>query len=363
VVLVEQSLDMVSFRPQFRIPRWVPLAGTVGCMFAMFIISPIFGLVAVTIVVGLYGYLVARHLNAPHGDMRSGLFLSLAEWAAKKVSELPTSNERAWKPNLLVPFDDARELRGLSDLIRSMSLPRGSVTLLGMEFDREAEPIGRTLIEMGQSFRDDGVYTRWTTVEATSYDEGVGNAMDTLAGSFFRPNILFLRMPEDPGREEDLRRLIAKAGRRSMGVALFHDEPVARLGARSSINVWITDQSSNWDISYELGNVDLALLTAYKLQQSWDARVRVVTAIEQPEHVEDAREFLANLLELARMSDFEILIEQSDFETALRQAPQADIELFGLPAEQNFEFMHQMVELRRSACMFINDSGEENVLA
>jgi hypothetical protein len=187
--------------------------------------------------------------------------------------------------------------------------------------------------------------------------------MDTLSGSFFRPNILFLRMPDDPAREEDLRRVIAKAGRRSMGVALFHDEPVARLGARSSINVWITDQSPNWDISYELGNLDLALLTAYKLQRSWGARVRIVTAIEEAEHVEQAREFLANLLELARMPDFEIVIEQSDFETALRQAPQADIELFGLSEEPDFDFLHRTVELRRSACMFITDSGEENVLA
>lgn len=157
--------------------------------------------------------------------------------------------------------------------------------------------------------------------------------------------------------------MIEKAERRAMGIGLFHDEPVARLGSRSSVNVWITDQSPDWEISFDLGNVDLALLMAYKLHKQWKARVRVVTAIEKAEHVESAREFLENVLELARLPEFEIVIEQCSFETALERAPQADIEFFGLSRDLDFEFMHHMVDARRSACLFVNDSGEENILA
>lgn len=363
VVLVEQSLDMVSFRPQFRVPKYVPLLGTAGCAFAMFIISPTFGVIAVTVVVGVYVYLSRRQLDAPHGDMRSGLFHSVAEWAAKSTTRLPASNERAWKANLLVPFEDGRELRGMFGLIRALIHPRGSVALLGVTSETTDRHGHGTPAEIDQSFRRQGVYSRWSAVEAESYHDGVGVAMDTLGGSFFRPNVLFMRLPEDHGLEGEIRQIVLKAQRRSMGVALFHDEPVARLGTRSAINVWITDQSPDWEIRFDLGNVDLALLFAYKLQQQWEADVRVVTAVENGEHVESARDFLENVLELARLTEFDIDVEQREFREAVRRAPHADLEIFGLPEEPDFEFMHQIVELRESACLFVSDSGEENILA
>ena len=363
VVLIEQSMEMVSFRPGFRVPRWVPLVGTLGCMFAMFIVSPTFGLLAVGVVVALYAYLVRRHLDAPHGDMRSGLFVSLAEWAAKRTVDLPTSNERAWKPNLLVPVEDSRELRGMYGLIRTITYPRGSVTLIGVAAEDSDPYLLRSLNQTGDALRAEGIYSRWTTVESSRFDDGIGVAMDTLSGTFFRPNVLFMRMPEARDREGEIRRAVQKAGRDSMGVCLFHDEPVARLGSKSAVNVWITDQSPDWEISFNLGNVDLALLIAYKLQQQWESRVRVVTAIERPEHVEEAREFLENLLEMARLGGFEILIEQCEFVTALERAPQADVDLFGLARDPDFGQMRKIVDVRRSSCLFVNDSGEENILA
>lgn len=43
VVSVEQSLRLISFRPLIRVPHIIPLAGLVGCLFAMFInpLSPL----------------------------------------------------------------------------------------------------------------------------------------------------------------------------------------------------------------------------------------------------------------------------------------------------------------------------------
>ena len=113
----------------------------------------------------------------------------------------------------------------------------------------------------------------------------------------------------------------------------------------------------------DLGNIDLALLTAYKLSENWDAAIRLVIAIPNPEHLDAAHDFLMNMLDLARLLNVEIVVEESDFKTALLEAPQADIDLFGLPDPVNFEFMRSVVTKRRSACMFVKDSGDENILA
>ena len=108
VVLIEQSMGLVSFRPLLKIPRWVSGAGLVGSTVMMFIIHPVFSLTAVAVVLLFYVILLRRRLEAPFGDMRSGLFVTAAEWAAKKVAVLPQQQERAWKPNILVPVEDPR---------------------------------------------------------------------------------------------------------------------------------------------------------------------------------------------------------------------------------------------------------------
>lgn len=139
VVFIEQRMNMISFRPTFPIPKFVSALGALGCLITMFIINAIFGLVAMGVVVGTYIYLTNRKLDVPYGDMRSGLFVSLAEWAAKRVSILPENNERAWKANILVPVRSSRELRGSFSLIKNLVYPRGSVSLIGISDTEEEE--------------------------------------------------------------------------------------------------------------------------------------------------------------------------------------------------------------------------------
>lgn len=46
------------------------------------------GLLGAVVVLAVYTHLVHKHLRAPFGDVRSGLFVAVAEWAARKVAGL-----------------------------------------------------------------------------------------------------------------------------------------------------------------------------------------------------------------------------------------------------------------------------------
>lgn len=365
VVVVEQSLDMVSFRPGFPVWRIVPILGTLGCLFAMFIINAVVGLVAVAMVFGFYIYLTRRDLNAPHGDMRSGLFVALAEWAAKHTSDLPTNNERAWKPSLLIPFREYREMRGNFSFIRDLTLPNGSVTLLGLSDEHGDEKLERALPGLSESFTNDGVFSRWTHLRARNVYDAIVASMQTLTGSFFNPNILFVRVHDENGVAEqaDFQHMIDAARRIKMGILVFVDDAVAKTGQQQVINVWVRDQSPNWKLDWDLGNIDLELLTAYKLHKNWNAKVRVVTAVPDAQHVQVAEQFLVQILELARLMKFEVAVVNEDFQTALEKAPQADLDLFGLSERIDLELMRSIVAKREAACLFVADSGEESILA
>ena len=82
LVLIEQSLGLPSFRPLPRIPRVASVVGLLGCLGVLFIINPVFGGLALIVVLGIYVLLVRRQLDYPFDDVRSGLFAALAEWAA-----------------------------------------------------------------------------------------------------------------------------------------------------------------------------------------------------------------------------------------------------------------------------------------
>lgn len=362
VVFIEQRMDMVSFRPTFAIPKYVPFIGTVGCLFTMFIINATFGLISIAFVVAAYLYLTNRQLKVPYGDMRSGLFVSVAEWAAKRVSQLPKDNERAWKANLLVPVRNTRELRGSFSLIRNLVYPKGSIKLIGITRHDQLEDMRDDLYDMASAFSRENVYTRWSMIESDNHREALINSLQTLQGSFFKPNILFLRLLHSREYDEEMKAMISAARFNNMGVQLYVEDNVAQLGRSASINVWLRGKSPHWDISMDLGNVDLALLSAYKLKKNWDANMRVIIVVEE-EEVENAYKYLENLLDLARLKDVEPHVEIGDFEKVLQDAPQADVDFFGLPEDPDLDRLRSYVELTSSACVFVSDSGNENILA
>jgi hypothetical protein len=362
VVFIEQRMDMISFRPTFRIPKFVPLLGTAGCLFTMFIINSTFGLIALGFVVVTYLYLTNRKLKVPYGDMRSGLFVSLAEWAAKRVSLLPENNERAWKANLLVPVRSARELRGSFSLIRNLVYPKGSVKLVGMGGVHHSGEFRDSLMDFAMSFSRENVYTRWSVIDSDNFKEAVITSLQTLQGTFFRPNILFLRLPSHKQYDEDIHSIINEARINNMGIQLYAEDPIAQLGRSSSINVWIREQSPDWDLSMELGNVDLALLTAYKLKVNWNAQMRVITVVDESQ-VDEAYRYLHNLLDAARLPEAQPHVEIGSFKEAMKNAPQADLDLLGLPQDPDLDEFRSYVEITQSACVFVADSGNENILA
>jgi hypothetical protein len=156
--------------------------------------------------------------------------------------------------------------------------------------------------------------------------------------------------------------VISEAQSNNMGIQLYVEDYVAQLGRSASINVWIRERSPQWDLNMDLGNIDLALLSGYKLKKNWNAQMRVITVVEKSQ-VENAYEYLENLLDIARLKDVIPHVEIGDFENALQTAPQADVDFFGLPDNPELDKLRSYVELTRSACVFVVDSGNENILA
>ncbi len=382
VVLTEQSLGIVSFRPKLQLPKAVPLVGALGCLFAMFIINAAISLVAVVVVVMFYALLIRRHLDSPVADVRSGLFVALAQWAAQKASDLPSVQERAWKPNLLVPVGDPLELRGTYRFVGDLVWPTGYVELMGMTTDHdEREQLEGAMREIARDFSREGVYTRWTILDTDDVALGVILGMQALQGSFFRPNIVFSAMPETEEEEKDLVRVIDAARDNDLGAIVVGIHPKTRMGSRRVVNLWLPPDAPDLELALRQSELDLAILVAYMIRQKWEnSTLNIVTCVPEPEpaegdgveedaaqryaeHKREVRDEIERVIEIARLPDPEIHLLEGDFPDCLDKAPRSDLDVMGLRSSPDFDLMRKAVDKTRSTCVFVADSGQESAIA
>ncbi len=365
VLFIKQSLGLISFRPTFRVPKFIPIVGMLGCLVSMFIINPLFSVVALLIVFALYYLMRRKNLDSPFGDVRSGLLISTAEWWARRIAQLAEQKGRAWKPNLLIPVEDAQNFRGRFHLIYDIAYPKGSVYLLGMTEDFYETPLKDEMPDLKKSLEDEDIFAYSTIIESKSFGDDMLTTMQAVSGSFLRPNLLFLPLfaASDERREQDLEKIIKRVEESHLGVILFAEHQQARLGHRQKINVWITDQSPHWDVAQKESNLDLQLLLAYQIAQNWEGAINILTAISEEKYEETAEEYLEDLVAYARLPRAEIEVCAGDFKSCLENAPRADLNIFGLSENVNFDFFREMVETTKSTCIFVRDSGEEDVLA
>jgi amino acid transporter len=203
VVIIEQNLGLISYRPVFKVHRWVPWMGLISSVFAMFIINPTISLFSIMIVFVVYWYLSRQNLETPFEDVRSGLFVSFAEWAAKRTWGMKKMQQRAWKPNLMVPVRDVNGIKGIFSFLISIAKPTGSIKLLGIEPYSEQSSLAGELEKLSESFRIKGVFSSWAVIHADDISKGINYGSQALQGTIFRPNIIFFNLQEHDNYETE----------------------------------------------------------------------------------------------------------------------------------------------------------------
>lgn len=364
VVSIEQSLRLISFRPLLKVPKAAPVLGLVGCLFAMFIIDPVFSLIAAGVVILIYFFLMKRELSSPTGNVRSGLFTALAEWAAKQVQLSKDGPQRAWKPNILLPVEDPGRLLGSFELVSDLASPMGSVKLFGIAPEDQIEVLSRKIADTRHALVSDGIFSSSTVMRGADFPEDVKAGMQALSGSFFRPNLLFLELPKDRETHESLCSVIREAARQRMGVALLVKHELAGLGRRDRVNLWIPDQGPDWKLKMEFRELDLAVLLAYRMYQRWDAHFTVSAAVENEKDLKKAEKFLERLVELARLpAETAAFIADKGFNRYSSSGPEADLNIFPLPEDIEADYLWSLRDATGSSCLFTQDGGEESALA
>ncbi len=368
VVLVEGKLGLVSYRPTMKVPLVVPLVGLVGCLVSMFVIAPIFSLLSIAVVLGLYVFIGRRTRGDARvkEDVRSSIFIGFAEWAAAHVTREDMDNVRAWKPHIVVPVRDPEILRGSYSLLMELLLPEGSVKLVGLSPPMNARELGTRLDRIGRTMRDNDALASWTVVDLPEGGFRFEATLMALQGAFFKPNLVFARLLKGAIRPE-LERAIHTALSIPMGVLVYGPHPTAALGRRRDIHVFVRSAADSWDANdaFAGGNLNLLLLMGFRLWRRWRGSLKIITVIPGAAQEREARRFLNQLCDLARFPrSVERVVAVGDLRTTIQRGPVADLCLFGLARDpMDLSWCDEMVTRTRSSCLFVLDSGRESARA
>ncbi len=68
--------------------------------------------------------------------------------------------------------------------------------------------------------------------------------------------------------------------------------------------------------------------------------------------------------DLARIPDrAKSLVLVGPFNECAGNAPQSDLDIMGMQGRPDFDFMNRMIDVTRSSCLFVADSGRESARA
>jgi len=302
---IEALVGDPSFRPRIRVPWAASLLGTLGCLVAMFAISPLACLAAILIEGALFYYLRRRSLEAAFGDVRGGVLLSSARFALLGLRDSQIE-PRNWRPHILVFGTDFEASFSTIRLADAFSHHRGIVSVVTLRegdvedsFDTAAE--ARRHDEM---LEEDGIQAFCEVITVPSLEQSRLIVAQANGFGGLDSNTVMLRWQgENPVA---LGRLLALT--RKMAVlhkcTLIHREaPEHKATLTNDVVVWWKGLEHNGD---------LMLLLAHLLRQvpRWrDARIVLKCIVEDTDSLARQEEGFRALLPAIRIdADVEVLL-------------------------------------------------------
>lgn len=355
VVLIEQGMGLISFRPRLRFSLWIPAFGAFGSIFAMLVINPSLSILALGLLMLSYALMTKRGVDA-QGDVRGNLFVALAQWVAREAVDLPRAEARAWVPHPMLVTHDGLWYDSLRVLAVDLAAPHGSIKILNVGK-------GGAIENLQDVIQKNKLFCSCTSISNSDHSQGLVTSIEVLKGAFFRPNILLINT-RDSYTEEGLEKTVVTARDARMGMVLTCASSIETHNG-DVLHVWVRAQEPHWEIevAQQEGNLDLALLLALQLAQRNNLEIRLLTMIEEPAHYSLAEDYLHDIIALGRLpKGTQIHVSKDDFWTALENTPPARIQVFGFPNTSILSFIDRVEENSSSINLFVRSSGIESIL-
>ena len=354
----------ISWRPTLRIPWIASLTAGIACIVAMFLISPLAAVAALSLELIVWFILARKERTTAWGDARRGLYEALIQWALVRISAHPMT-ARSWRPHILIFVKKLEQSLDLVHYGRWFAQGRGIVTICELvEADSASEGFDtQARRQEMESFLKQEAVVAFAEIDVVSnIEDGLVSVAQANGMGGLNSNTLLMGWPSS---QEDLERALRSLRSFSqLGKSLILgriDSDRLRVSPRDrEIHVWWGGLQRNGD---------LMLLLAYLLSRNaeWRGAELVVTSLASSELMrERTQHHLDELLpELRIKARTDVLIKPDDMtvrEMIFAQSQDADVTFLGLPVPEvggEAEAAQRMASMAEglSTVFFVNNSS------
>ncbi len=300
VATIERVVGNPSFRPRFNVPLWVSLVGAVGCYGAMFLINAPATVGAIVISYGIFFFLSRRRTVSTWGDVRSGVWTSLARFALLQLDQGETEHVRNWRPNLMVFTGQPHNREHLVTFSGWLSRGRGIVTfsqLITGAVDQPNKPrLRKTAQKHIQTYIRDHHMRAFAEAQIVpDFARGAVSVAQAHGIGPLEANTVVMGWSGTPKGRAMLMDVLRNLSDLHKSVLFLNVDPEVGFGQRRVMHVWWGGRG---------GNADLMLLLAHVCAQhrDWDgAELRLLRVVDGEEGVEQTRRHTERLLEEVRV--------------------------------------------------------------
>ncbi len=352
VVLIEQAIGIISFRPRLSLSIFVPIVGLLGCIFAMLLINRVFTLITICTIIFIYYILNKRNLTSPWGDVRGGLFTSLAEWAAQKAMSMPY-HPKLWRPSIVIPVETPEDFRRVSRFIGNIVSPSGRLYYLTIyEGNKNGEKDLAIIDDSLLPLIKEGIFAHKIIIQGKRFDSELQLVFQGLLSTFLPPNTAFFTVSEDPIKQSKFITVLNSIKGVQIGIMCLYLHPKYAFGQEKKINLWLRDKSPN---------NSLAVLSALQLKRNWNAQLHLFRIVSKPSEADKAEKELHRFIEDARLPvSTKVEIRIGKFPEIVSKEP-GDLNILGMPNQ--YEQMFETIKIVPRSIIFVADSGLESILA
>ncbi len=254
-----------SYRPTFKVPWWISIAGALACFYVMFLINAVALVIALVFEVGLYVFMRRRAMSAPWGDLRRGALMSLVRSTVIQLGRLP-SDPRNWRPNILLFAGDVDKRAGLVRYASWLVQDRGILTvakLLKGDIDELADTKLQEVSELAEELSRLGVIGFPEVDIVQDFEAGVVSVAQANGIAGIESNTIMFGWSDKHDRQESVLRVVERLAALGKSVVIGRVETATGSGDRGPIHVWWGGLEQNGDLLVLLAHL-LAQNTAWR---------------------------------------------------------------------------------------------------
>jgi amino acid transporter len=341
ISFLEHFAARPSYRPRFRSRWYLSLIGALMCLFLMFQMEPLYALLALLLMVGLYRLLRAGQGEDDLAAIFKGVMTQVSRYFQTRLQESQfRQHSEEWRPSIIMvngrTFDRTAPQQLMAWLCHRYGIGTYIHYLQGHLEPETFKESRRTQVRLLKVFRARGSAIYVDTMVSPSMRSALGQALQFPGVTGVENNCILsefkLRDPSNVLQEVVETHRMASAARVS-SLVLRHGEHF--FGERENIHVWLT-----W---HDYRNANLMILLSYILlgHPDWKkGRIQIYAAFPRSE-VQERRERLNEMITTGRLpisrKNLNVIgtDEKSDFaELVLQRSAAADLVILGFTGER-----------------------------